>query len=113
MGYTNYWHQYINFDDKQWEQIKNEAHYIDGIGSRNLGKIEITNEHILMEGNPGCETFLLEKNIPTEPEYDGQDLSFYFCKTRAMTYDIYVWHMLIFVSGMINDVHKFSISRDL
>ena len=113
MGYTNYWHQHINFDDKQWEQIKNEAQYIDGIAGRNLGKIEITNEHILMEGNPGCETFLLEKNIPTEPEYDGQDLSFYFCKTRAMTYDIYVWHMLIFVSGMINDKSKFSISRDL
>ena len=113
MGYTNYWHQHINFNDKQWEQIKNEAQYIDGIAGRNLGKIEITNKHILMEGNPGCETFLLEKNIPTEPEYDGQDISFYFCKTRAMTYDIYVWHMLIFVAGMINNVHKFSISRDL
>jgi len=112
MGYTNYWHQHINFDDKQWEQIKNEAEYIDGIADRNLAKIEITNEHILIEGNPGCETFLLEKNIPTEQKYDGEDLSFYFCKTRAMTYDIYVWHMLVFVAGMINNTDKFSISRD-
>ena len=113
MGYTNYWHQHINFTDDQWKQIKQEADYIDGIADTNLKDIEITNDHILMNGNPGCETFVLEKNMPTEKQYESQDLSFNFCKTRAMTYDIYVWHMLVFVAGMINDTDKFSISRDL
>lgn len=113
MGYTNYWHQYINFNDKQWKALQQEAEYINGIADKNLTDVKITDEHIIFNGNPGCETFVLEKNIPTEPEYPGQDLSFYFCKTRAMTYDIYVWHMLIFAAGMINDTYKFSVSRDL
>ena len=113
MGYTNYWHQHINFTDDQWKQIQHEADYIDGIADKNLADIEITDEHIIFNGNPGCETFVLEKNMLTEKEYDSQDLSFNFCKTRAMTYDIYVWHMLVFVAGMINDTNKFSISRDL
>ena len=113
MGYTNYWHQHIDFTDDQWKQIKGEAYYIDGIAGRNLQSIEITKHEIIMNGNPGCETFVLNKNRPTEKQYDSQDLSFNFCKTRAMTYDIYVWHMLVFVAGMINDTDKFSISRDL
>lgn len=113
MGYTNYWHQHINFTEDQWKQIKSEAYYIDGIAGRNLQSIEITKHEIIMNGNPGCETFVLNKNRPTEKQYDSQDLSFNFCKTRAMTYDIYVWHMLVFVAGMINDTNKFSISRDL
>jgi len=112
MGYTNYWHQKINFTDDQWKQIKHEADYIDGIADTNLVDVEITDDHIIFNGNPGCETFVLEKNLQKEPEYEGQDLTFYFCKTRAMTYDIYVWHMLVFVAGMINDTNKFSISRD-
>ena len=36
MGYTNYWHQHINFTDDQWKQIKGEADYIDGIADKNL-----------------------------------------------------------------------------
>jgi|TARA_R100000081_G_C4787203_1_gene155354 hypothetical protein len=113
MGYTNYWHQHIDFNDKQWKALQQEAEYIDGIASGNLADIEITDDYILMNGNPGCETFVLNKNRPTEKDYESQDLSFNFCKTRAMTYDIYIWHMLIFAAGMINDVEKFSISRDL
>ena len=45
MGYTNYWHQHINFTDDQWKQIKHEADYIDGIADKNLADIEITDEH--------------------------------------------------------------------
>lgn len=109
MGYTNYWHQYINFTDQQWNQIKNEVNYVIQYLPSGI-EYQVTDEHILIEG--GCETFVLEKNLPTEPEYAGQDINFFFCKTREMPYDLHVWHMLVFCAGMINDTDKFSISRD-
>ena len=28
MGYTNYWHQYNDFTDAEWKQIKEEFSYI-------------------------------------------------------------------------------------
>ena len=112
MGYTNYWHQDMDFTDKQWKAVQEEVEYIDGIANDNLADINITDDYILMNGNPGCETFILKRNKPTKKEYERQDLTFNFCKTRELPYDIYVWHLLVFCAGMINNTDKFSISRD-
>ena len=114
MGYTNYWHQYRDFTDQEWNQIKNEMTYIKDIQYKTLDKITITNEHISFNGKRpfSCETFFLNKTTYKDKLYEDQDLSFHFCKTREFPYDIFVWHMLIFCAGMINDKDKFNISRD-
>ena len=62
--------------------------------------------------NQNCETFVLNRYKPDTPDYEGQDLTFNCCKTRELPYDIYVWHLLVFCAGMINNTDKFSISRD-
>ncbi len=114
MGYTNYWQQPIDFSDNQWKQIKQEVQYVSKIAGNEITGVEYTDDYIMFNGGKGgsCETFYLEKNKDRKPQYVGQDVNFNFCKTREMKYDIYVWHMLVFIAGMINDTNKFSISRD-
>lgn len=113
MGYTNYWHQNMDFNDTQWKILQEEVEYMQEISN---GIIDVlTNDdanEIAFNGNPTCETFILTRYKPDTPEYEGQDLTFNCCKTRELPYDIYVWHLLVFCVGMINDVNKFSISRD-
>ncbi|BAQ87638.1 hypothetical protein [uncultured Mediterranean phage uvMED] len=112
MGYTNYWHQHINFTNDQWKQIQSEAQYVKEIGENNID-VHSEDEEIIINGRgQSCETFVLYKNKATVKEYEQQDLAFNFCKTRELPYDIYVWHLLVFCAGMINDTEKFSISRD-
>ena len=112
MGYTNYWHQDMNFTDKQWKDVQEEVKYMQEIGDSTISVIRNDNKEIAINGNPTCETFVLVKNKPTVQEYENQDLTFHCCKTREFPYDIYVWHLLVFCAGMVNDVNKFSISRD-
>jgi len=114
MGYTNYWHQYRDFTDQEWIQIQNEMMYIKDIQYKTLNKITITDEHISFNGiRPfSCETFFLNKTTCKDKLYEDQDLSFHFCKTREYPYDIFVWHMLVFCAGMINNIKEFNISRD-
>tara|TARA_B100001939_G_C16627008_1_gene481778 strand:+ start:19 stop:357 length:339 start_codon:yes stop_codon:yes gene_type:complete len=111
MGYTNYWHQHEDFTNRQWRYIKAEAEYMKEIGN-NVIELECDDDHIIINGTPNCETFVLSKRIPTKKDYEQQDLTFNFCKTRRLPYDIYVWHLLVFCAGMINDTDVFSISRD-
>jgi hypothetical protein len=114
MGYTNYWFQYRDFTDKEWIQIKKEIMYIKNIQYKTLNKITITDEHISFNGiRPfSCETFFLNKTTCKDKLYEDQDLSFHFCKTREYPYDIFVWHILVFCAGMINNKKEFNISRD-
>jgi len=111
MGYTNYWHQDIDFTNKEWKEIQSEVQYIKEMGE-NVIDVHSEDKEIIINGRPGCETFVLNKNKPIVKEYEQQDLTFNCCKTRELPYDIYVWHLLVFCAGMINDVNKFSISRD-
>ena len=32
MGYTNYWHQDIDFTNKEWKEIQSEVQYIKEMG---------------------------------------------------------------------------------
>ena len=112
MGYTNYWHQNMDFTDKQWKALNEEVKYMEEISNDNIHILENNNNEIAINGNPTCETFVLNKNKPIVKEYEQQDLTFNFCKTRELPYDIYVWHLLVFCAGMINNTDKFSISRD-
>jgi len=113
MGYTNYWHQNIDFNDTQWKTLQEEVEYMQEISN---GIIDVlTNDdanEIAFNGKQNCETFVLNRYKPTVKEYEQQDLTFNFCKTRELPYDIYVWHLLVFCAGMINNTDKFSISRD-
>ena len=111
MGYTNYWHQHEDFTNRQWRYIKAEAEYMKEIGS-DVIDIHIEPDEIIINGKENCETFVLNRTVPIVKNYEGQDLTFNFCKTRRLPYDIYVWHLLVFCAGMINDTDVFSISRD-
>ena len=74
--------------------------------------VDIETDEIIINGKTNCETFVLNRTVPIVKNYEGQDLTFNFCKTRRLPYDIYVWHLLVFCAGMINDTDVFSISRD-
>ena len=114
MGYTNYYNQETDFTDKEWSQIKDEFAYIIEQAGETIVVQYNTDDYIQINGNPGCESFYVSKNARKEKEYDDQDVSFHFCKTRELPYDIYVWHMLVFIKGMKASQGKedFSISRD-
>ena len=112
MGYTNYWHQYNDFTDTEWKQIKDEFEYI----KETIGTIivdESTDDIIKFNGigNNGHEDFYLNRDAktPFDKTYSGQDVSFNFCKTNGKPYDICVWHLLTFINRICPN---FAISRD-
>ena len=112
MGYTNYWHQYNDFTDTEWKQIKDEFEYI----KETIGDIivdESTDNIIKFNGigDNGHEDFYLNRDArtPFDKSYEGQDVSFDFCKTNGKPYDIVVWHLLTFINRICPN---FAISRD-
>jgi len=112
MGYTNYWHQYNDFTDAEWKQIKEEFNYIkETVGF--LIDDESTKDIIKFNGknDNGHEDFYLnrETKTPFDKTYEGQDVSFNFCKTNGKPYDIAVWSLLSFINRICPSV---AISRD-
>ena len=112
MGYTNYWHQDMDFNEKQLKTLQEEVKYMQEISNGIIDVLANDDNEIAFNGNQNCETFVLNRYKPDTPDYEGQDLSFNCCKTRELPYDIYVWHLLVFCAGMINNTNKFGISRD-
>lgn len=111
MGYTNYWTQATDFTDNQWSKVKMEADYI-----RSWSEISVMAKYVgvIIKRNTieivgGCENFVLNKHARTEPRYEGDDVSFHFCKTREQVYDLAVWHLLTACAFIKPD---FKISRD-
>ena len=112
MGYTNYWHKYNDFTELEWKQIKDEFDYI----KQTIGFLivdESTEDKIKFNGvgDNSHEDFYLTKHARelTDKMYEGQDLSFDFCKTNGKPYDIAVWHLLSFINRI---VPNFAINRD-
>ena len=106
MGYTNYWKQPTDFTDKEWTLVKKEFDYISEIVGDQI-IVDSIQDAIVFNGGKGgnCETFVLNKHARTEKHYEGDDLAFNFCKTRALPYDLAVWHILTFCQ-MIKDDFK-------
>ena len=110
MGYTNYWHQHNDFTDIEWKQIKEEYEYIKEVSEGIIvDETKKTDEIVFNGKHLDHETFVLNKNTNTKKDYEGQDLSFNFCKTARKPYDLAVWHLLCFVHRICPD---FAISRD-
>ena len=112
MGYTNYWHQHNDFTNNQWKEIKEEYEYIKEIVGF-LIQDESTNDIIKFNGigDNEHEDFYLSKFArPYGSErYQGDDISFGFCKTARKPYDLAVWYMLTFINRINPSI---SISRD-
>jgi len=108
MGYTNYWKQPTDFTVDEWCAVKNEAEYLKNIGNNfNVG---IYKDEIIINGNnEGCESFDLNRFAKTKPDYEGQDITFNYCKTKELPYDLAVWHLLTFCQMIKKD---FECSRD-
>ncbi len=114
MGYTNYWKQPTPFTDAEWSSVCKEFNIMKDIAG---DRIKLQDVNPLKDGlivfdggkDGSCETFVLHKLPKIKPDYEGQDLSFNFCKTRELPYDIYVWHMLTFCSML---KHNFVATRD-
>ena len=108
MGYTNYWKQPTDFTVDEWCAVKNEAEYLKNIGNNfNVG---IYKDEIIINGNnEGCESFDLNRFAKTKPDYEGQDITFNYCKTKKLPYDLAVWHLLTFCQMIKKD---FKCSRD-
>lgn len=114
MGYTNYWHQHNDFTDEQWKSIKEEYDYIKEVCGNIIKDETITTDEIVFNGKESLshETFVLKKDAKPfnfKKDYEGQDTSFYFCKTAMKPYDIAVWYMLTQIQRICPSV---SISRD-
>ena len=118
MGYTNYWHQYNDFTDEEWKSILQEYDYIKEVLENNGIIVDETTDksEIRFNGrkdkNEYEETFVLNKDAKpynTPKTYEGEDLSFNFCKTRMQPYDIAVWYLLTQIQRICP---SFSISRD-
>lgn len=120
MGYTNYWYQRRSFTDEEWSKVLDEYDYIKDVlgGSVIIDETQVAfssrDKAIVFNGNPengqDHETFVLHKEAQTEPDYEGQDVSFNFCKTAEKPYDIAVWHLLSFCHTHTNAIWK--VSRD-
>jgi len=109
MGYTNYWHQHNDISSENWKKIKKEyTDYVLSIAGKNI--IDSSTDDII-KFDGGCETFYFAKYSKKEVDrrYPEEDLSFNFCKTRAGTYDIYVWYLLSYINKIDPSI---SISRD-
>jgi|SaaInlStandDraft_1057018.scaffolds.fasta_scaffold76554_1 hypothetical protein len=102
MGYTHYWYQVEGESLDDWETFAELAKDICGITSSmegelpfHLEKVEITNEHIWVEGNPSHESFVLQRTAKNPPWREGNTKVFTFCKTARKPYDKYVTALLI------------------
>ena len=109
MGYTNYWKQKKSFNDSEWNDIKDEYDYIKDVCESIIIDESKKDDEIIFNGigKMEHETFILSKNARTVAYYEGEDLSFNFCKTAHKPYDIAVWHLLTFCQK-----HGLKISRD-
>jgi len=93
MGYTNYWEQVRDFSQVEWDNVEADCAYLQDLGYD--CEIETTGADTKVFRLYGeCETFSLHKKRRTKEEYEGQNLSFYFCKTRMKPYDLAVKYML-------------------
>ena len=111
MGYTNYWHQKSDFTDNQWSKVKMEADYVRSWSElpqiKKVCEVEIHKDEIIIWGQ--CESMHIKRYARTKPAYEGEDITFNFCKTREQVYDLAVWHMLVACAFVKSD---FTISRD-
>ena len=110
MGYTNYWKQPTDFTKDEWNAVMNEAKYIkSSLSQCNVG---VFKNEIVINGTTAdntCESFDLYRFAKTKPDYAGQDITFNYCKTKELPYDLAVWHLLTFCQMIKKD---FECSRD-
>jgi len=52
MGYTNYWHQDMDFTDKEWNAVQEEVEYIDEISDSTISVIRNDDKEIAINGMP-------------------------------------------------------------
>ncbi len=116
MGYTNYWNQPTDFTNEEWDWLCEYFKEVRDAAGDNISLDALyddpkENEIIIFDGGKGgtSERFVLEKKVKTEPDYEGQDLAFNFCKTRKYPYDFYVKAVLMYCTLIKSD---FSYSHD-
>ena len=110
MGYTNYYYQKRDFTDKEWDMVNEESKYIQELGYKveryaTNGKGVTT---IAIHGD--CESLILSKYRRTKKNYEDDNLSFNFCKTRMAQYDLAVWYLLCSCNQLLGE--DFTICRD-
>tara|TARA_R110000787_G_scaffold92892_1_gene195084 strand:+ start:1431 stop:1832 length:402 start_codon:yes stop_codon:yes gene_type:complete len=119
MGYTNYWHQEKDFTTDEWDLIFSEFLYLlETMPDIIIDDSPIVNKgvspEIIFNGNPkdggDHETFILSRYARKKPDYEGQDITFNFCKTAEKPYDVAVWHLLYFAYNESNAITQ--IKRD-
>ena len=50
MGYTNYWHQDMNFTNKEWKNVQEEVRYMEGISNGTIDVVANNNKEIAING---------------------------------------------------------------
>ncbi len=84
MGFTRYW---IRPRELDAEQFRAFAEACDKACAGLVGSLvgtAFTAEEVCFEGNPGCETFLIER-VSTRGQ--TEESVFEFCKTQRLPYD--------------------------
>lgn len=106
MGYTNHWYHKKPFTDVEWTKIKKEYKYVVENFNNVLIKDQTEDQNEICFdgiGQNSHETFILKKVNDTEPMYDGDDVTYNFCKTNRKPYDIVVRHILRYANHINDD----------
>jgi len=106
MGYTNHWYYKKPFTDVEWAIIKKEYKYVVKNFNNVLIKDQTEDQNeIRFDGidKNSHETFVLKKINDLKPMYEGDDVTYHFCKTNRKPYDIVVRHILRYANHINDD----------
>jgi hypothetical protein len=84
MGFTRYWVRPRELDAEQFRAFADACEKACADLADDLADTTFTGEEVRFEGNPGCETFLVER-ISTRDRCGAP--VFEFCKTQRLAYD--------------------------
>jgi hypothetical protein len=91
MGFTRYWTRPRELDAERFRTFAEACQEVCAELVDNLADPAFTTEDVRFGGNPGCETFLIER-VSTRGR--GEEPVFEFCKTQHLPYDAVVGRCL-------------------
>ena len=84
MGFTRYWVRPRELDAERFRAFADACNEACAELAESLADATFTAEEVRFEGNPGCETFLIER-VSTRDRHGAP--VFEFCKTQRLPYD--------------------------
>ena len=84
MGFTRYWYRPRKLEAERFRTFADACQEVCAELADTLADAAFTGEEVRFDGNPGCETFLIER-VSTRDRHGAP--VFEFCKTAHLPYD--------------------------